>query len=169
MSVKLLTEHHFEFISLKGAAQARLSLHLSKCHIVGNNMSRITCVLTTSQWQYRTMFLLVKYIASRWPRLLSVLMQRFRCCLFTVYCHSHCVYGFCDWFLLSNKRTSCTVSLIFQPSCRGSVGWSFWFICALAAVVSVSVLCLIALWIGLWAVIVALLVIFTCASYINIL
>ena len=27
MSVKLLTEHHFEFLSLKGAAQTRLSLH----------------------------------------------------------------------------------------------------------------------------------------------
>ena len=27
---------------LKKAAEARLSLHLSKCHIVGNNMSRLT-------------------------------------------------------------------------------------------------------------------------------
>ena len=34
MSVKLLTEHCLEFVSLKEAAQARLSLHLSKCHIV---------------------------------------------------------------------------------------------------------------------------------------
>ena len=39
MSVKLLAEKHLEFLSLKGAAQARLSLHLSKCHIVGNHMS----------------------------------------------------------------------------------------------------------------------------------
>ena len=31
MSVKLLIE--------QGAAQARLSLHLSKCHIVGNHIS----------------------------------------------------------------------------------------------------------------------------------
>ena len=38
MSVKLLTEHHLEFLSLKQAAQDRLSLHLSKCHIVGNHM-----------------------------------------------------------------------------------------------------------------------------------
>ena len=37
MIVKLLTEHHLEFQSLKGDAQARLSLHLSKCHIVGNH------------------------------------------------------------------------------------------------------------------------------------
>ena len=36
---KLLAEQHLEFQSLKGAAQARLSLHLSKCHIVGNLMS----------------------------------------------------------------------------------------------------------------------------------
>ena len=39
MSVKLLTEHHLEFQSLTGAALAGLSLHLSKCHIVGNHMS----------------------------------------------------------------------------------------------------------------------------------
>ena len=41
MSVKLLTKHHLEFLSLKVAAQARLSLHLSKCHIDGNHMSRL--------------------------------------------------------------------------------------------------------------------------------
>ena len=41
MSVKLLTEHHLEFLSLKVAAQVRLSLHLSKCYIVGNHMSRL--------------------------------------------------------------------------------------------------------------------------------
>ena len=39
MTVKLLTEHNLEFLSLKEAAQARLSIHLSKCHIVGNQMS----------------------------------------------------------------------------------------------------------------------------------
>ena len=38
MSVKLLTEHLLEVLSLKEAAQARLSLHLSKCQIVGNLM-----------------------------------------------------------------------------------------------------------------------------------
>ena len=43
ISVKLLTEHHLEFLSLKEAAQARLSLHLSKCHIVGNYMSWLNC------------------------------------------------------------------------------------------------------------------------------
>ena len=35
--VKLLTEHHLEFLSLKGGCiQAHLSLHMSKCHIFGN-------------------------------------------------------------------------------------------------------------------------------------
>ena len=38
MSVELLTEHHLEFISLKAAAEARTSLHLSKCHSVRNFM-----------------------------------------------------------------------------------------------------------------------------------
>ena len=40
-SVKLLTEHDLEFLKLKEAAQARMGLHLSKCHIVGNHMSRL--------------------------------------------------------------------------------------------------------------------------------
>ena len=38
MSVQLLIEHHLEFLSLKKAAQARLSLHSSKCHTVGNHI-----------------------------------------------------------------------------------------------------------------------------------
>ena len=41
MIVKLLTEHHLECLSLKEAAEAHLSLHLSKCQIVGNLMLRL--------------------------------------------------------------------------------------------------------------------------------
>ena len=37
MCFKLLTEHHLEF---REAAEASPSLHMSKCHIVGNNMPR---------------------------------------------------------------------------------------------------------------------------------
>ena len=45
MTVKLLlTEHDLEFLSLKG--QACLSLHLSKCYIVGNHMSRLINALS---------------------------------------------------------------------------------------------------------------------------
>ena len=40
MNVRVLTEHHYEFLSLKGGIQARLSLHMSKCHIVANLMPR---------------------------------------------------------------------------------------------------------------------------------
>ena len=36
MTVKLLTEQYLEFLSLKEAVQARLSLFMSKCIIVGN-------------------------------------------------------------------------------------------------------------------------------------
>ena len=37
MIVKLLTEHHLEFLSFKGGAEARMSLHLSKCQFfIGN-------------------------------------------------------------------------------------------------------------------------------------
>ena len=45
MIVKLLTEHHLEFLSLKQVTQARLTLHLSKCLIVGNHMPRLNYVL----------------------------------------------------------------------------------------------------------------------------
>ena len=48
MIVKLLTEHHLEFLCLKGAAQAGLSLHLSKCRIVGNHMSWLNLFIPAS-------------------------------------------------------------------------------------------------------------------------
>ena len=41
MIVKLQIEHHLECLSLQGAAEARPSLHLSKCQIVGNLMPRL--------------------------------------------------------------------------------------------------------------------------------
>ena len=46
MSVKLLIEHHLEFLSLKEAAQASLGQHLAKHHFVGNRFAtllEITC------------------------------------------------------------------------------------------------------------------------------
>ena len=41
MTLRLLIEHHLEFLTLKVAAQARSSLHLSKYHICGNHMPRL--------------------------------------------------------------------------------------------------------------------------------
>ena len=38
MNIKLLNEHNLE-----KATQIRLSLFMSKCHIVGNHMSRLIC------------------------------------------------------------------------------------------------------------------------------
>ena len=46
MIVKLLTEHHLEFLSLKEAAEARPSLPLSKCQIVGNLILRLILLLS---------------------------------------------------------------------------------------------------------------------------
>ena len=48
MSVKLLTEHHLEFLSFREAAHARLILHLPKCHFVGNIMSWLICPYLSS-------------------------------------------------------------------------------------------------------------------------
>ena len=45
MIVKLLTEHHLEFPSLKEAAEACPSLHLSICQIVGNLMSWLKFII----------------------------------------------------------------------------------------------------------------------------
>ena len=41
--LRLLTKHHLEFLSCK----VRLSLHLSKCQIVGNHMRRLNFVTNT--------------------------------------------------------------------------------------------------------------------------
>ena len=41
MTLRLLIGHNLEFLSLKMAAKARVSLHLSKYHIVRNHMSRL--------------------------------------------------------------------------------------------------------------------------------
>ena len=45
MTVKLLTEHFLENL----ATQARMSLHLSKCKIVGNHMSRLNYMYISLQ------------------------------------------------------------------------------------------------------------------------
>ena len=50
MNIKLITKHHLEFVSLKEAAQARLNLHSSKCHIVGNHMSLLIYIYTGNQF-----------------------------------------------------------------------------------------------------------------------
>ena len=52
MNIKLLTEEHLEFLSLKRGTQACLSLHLSKCHIVGNHMSRLNYIYSSGLVQY---------------------------------------------------------------------------------------------------------------------
>ena len=41
ISVMLLVNNIWSFYTLKEAVQARLSLHLSKCHIVENHLSRL--------------------------------------------------------------------------------------------------------------------------------
>ena len=46
MTVKLLTIHHLEFLSLNGSCTGSSDLHLSKCHIVGNHMSRLNFLAT---------------------------------------------------------------------------------------------------------------------------
>ena len=61
MSVKLLTEHNLEFLSLKGGCTGRLSLHLSKCKIVGNLMPRL---INVTVFSYQLVILLQFQLAS---------------------------------------------------------------------------------------------------------
>ena len=76
MNIKLLTEQHLEFLSLKEVAQACLSLLLSKCHIVhGSNVlkmkmksmngqisqCRLISVFFCSQCILSNKFIIVKY------------------------------------------------------------------------------------------------------------
>ena len=44
ITVRLLTEHYSEFLILKGG-QARVSLHLSKCYIIGNHIAAQMLIL----------------------------------------------------------------------------------------------------------------------------
>ena len=45
MIVKLLTEQHLEFLSLKGGCRGSSSIHLSKCQIFGNLLPRLNIIL----------------------------------------------------------------------------------------------------------------------------
>ena len=44
MSVKLLTEHHLEFLSLKGGCTGSSETTLVKKHIVGNHVMAHFCI-----------------------------------------------------------------------------------------------------------------------------
>ena len=68
MVIYLLTEHHLEFLSLKLAAQGRLSLHLSKCHIVGNHMPRLIMLCITHVYlifEYILLYVMTFFIPTR--------------------------------------------------------------------------------------------------------
>ena len=48
MIVKLLPEHHLEFLSVKGGCKCSSESTLVKSHIVGNHMSRLNYISTCS-------------------------------------------------------------------------------------------------------------------------
>ena len=45
MALRLLTELHLKFLSLKGGCTGSSESKLSKCHIVGNHMSRLNFLI----------------------------------------------------------------------------------------------------------------------------
>ena len=48
MNVKLLTEHHLEFLRLKGGCTGSSESTLVKCHIAWNHMSRLKSLVSNS-------------------------------------------------------------------------------------------------------------------------
>ena len=69
MSVKLLTEHHLEFLSLKGGCTGSSESTLAKCHIVGNHKSRLICMdhMCVSEMEARMFKILRAYRANEDP------------------------------------------------------------------------------------------------------
>ena len=61
MIVKLLTKHHLEFLSLKGGCKAHLSLHMSKCHIVRNQL--LKSIQSTSPFSNMTCRCFLHYVS----------------------------------------------------------------------------------------------------------
>ena len=57
MIVKLLNEHHLEFLSLKGGCTSSSESTYVKYHIVGNHMSRLICNLPTGNGRDNTALL----------------------------------------------------------------------------------------------------------------
>ena len=67
MSVKLLTEQCLELLSLKGAVQAHLRLHMSKCHVVGNHMSRLICQsLAYTDCLRKCLYFILRFLFIKW-------------------------------------------------------------------------------------------------------
>ena len=73
MTVKLLTKHHLEFLSLKGAAQTHLNM--SKCHIVVHVTAQLYPLLSRMKW-------VLALFAKR-------LYLRHSCCSFLQEAHHH--------------------------------------------------------------------------------
>ena len=48
MTLKLLAEHHLDFLSLKGGCTGSSEPTLVKCHIVGNHVSRLNFSLSSA-------------------------------------------------------------------------------------------------------------------------
>ena len=61
MSVKLLTEHNLEFLSLKGGCTGSSESTLVKCQIVGNLMPRL---INVTVFSYQLVILLQFQLAS---------------------------------------------------------------------------------------------------------
>ena len=81
MIVRLLTEHHFEFLSLKEAAEARPSLHLSKYHIVGNLMPRLKCnaICVAATTQLHICVMEIVHIQVKSPNVETSLRLKIKC------------------------------------------------------------------------------------------
>ena len=84
MIVKLLTEHHLEFLSLKGGCRGLSESTLVQSHIVGSHMSRLICKPSSNLlFQEQPDFGLLYLLTARhiYPSLVLIQPRKTRPCL----------------------------------------------------------------------------------------
>ena len=124
MTVKLLTEYHLEFLSLKGGCTGSYESTLVKMsHCLKPHVAAHI------------------YLSPQWSRLPSVLMRSICCRLFIGDCCSHCVLC----FFLVLKKTH------LAEKERAGCSTSLYYCCSVP--VSVLCLFFSMPWVGLWYVI----------------
>ena len=117
-NVKLHTEQHLEFLSLKGGLYKLVWVYTCQ----NATLLEITC--RGLNYVYHT----------QWLRPLSVLKPLFCCSRFIAYCSSHCFGEFCVWSFVLYKKQYVAFFIVLQSSRWGRESWLLYFNCALTVI-----------------------------------
>ena len=113
--------------SIKGICLIQLKFNSTSLIIVRKTQHEIVCIKTkqkqicnkrgtfSTHWNTYRFGTSNKHLSHpQWLRPLSFLRRLFCCCWFIVYCCSHCLWGFCVWFLFCYSVLC--VPLVLQSS-----------------------------------------------------